>query len=190
MVRHFWLYLFIILCADQRRRIKLYPKTQTQRDLYFVFLNKKIEKMLTKWLAAFLTSTMFVFVVCFMYGFIALIFPLMLVFWFFLFLGLFIFRTMMEASSTPGVEKLEEPDFWLSPVYFAWQYYNDRKRWAKHITILSYAIGLIFGSMFGVATVILSKLDYPPPASWLTGVLWMTIIAILIARSKCMTEQI
>lgn len=115
----------------------------------------------------FLAATAIVVVVYLVYGLSALLAPIMFVLWFFLFLGIFTFRTLMEANSTPGLEKLEEPNFLFSPVYFGWLYVNDRKRWSKYVTAFASIMGLLFGFMSGFVAAILLKLDYPSPVSCL-----------------------
>lgn len=145
--------------------------------------NEEIGKMSTKWRVAFVTTTLVVIVVSFLNGYSSLAVPVMLALSFFLLTGIATLRTLMEESSTPGLEKLQKPDS-MSPIYLAWLYVNNRKRWAKYTCIFSYAMGLVFGSMFGFIPAILLKLDYPPPISWLAGILWMSTIAIMTARSK------
>lgn len=135
------------------------------------------------WLAAFLAINVAIFGACFFWGSATLLFPIMFFFCFLFGFVLIAIRSSVSADATPGLNGIDEPDFWFSPVFMAWLYVNDEKRWAEYATILSCLAGIFGGSVLGGLIVLLLKVDFPL-LGWLLGVLWLLVIAWRIAKSR------
>jgi hypothetical protein len=130
-----------------------------------------------------------VIAVYWMYGSSAFIFlPLSLLF-FFIFFGVRSIGDSMQANAIPGIEELQEPNFFFSGIYMAWLYANDRERWAEYTALFSYLIGCFFGSVFGLAVSFSLGADSSASlVSWILGMFITLIAAIMIATSKSWTK--
>jgi hypothetical protein len=136
------------------------------------------------WLALFLIAGAAVLIVCFVYGWAAVTFPILLVLGFFGAFSLIAVNASIQASANPGLEKLDEPDFWLSGIYNAWLYVNDRESWASYASLWSYLLGAFLGSIFGVIILFFENVTFSASiASWLAGMFLVLSIAILVATS-------
>lgn len=89
------------------------------------------------------------------------------------------FQSWIQADSTPGIETIEEPNFFFSPIFFAWLYVNDRERWAKYVVTSSFLFAVFLGSIVWSALFIEAVVIDPSNlvGSWLIGILWATIVA-------------
>jgi hypothetical protein len=136
------------------------------------------------WLTLFLIASITVLIVCFVYGLVAIIYPLILTF---CFLGAFLCEACdasFQASVNPGLKNVEESSFWFSRIYNAWLYVKDREGWALYASFISYILGTVFGSIFGVIiTFSWNVSSSVSSASWLSGMFFMLSIAMLIATS-------
>jgi hypothetical protein len=136
------------------------------------------------WLTLFLIAGITVLIVCFVHGLVAIIYPLILTF---CFLGVFLceaFDASFQASVNPGLESVEESSFWFSRIYNAWLYVKDREGWALYASFISYILGAVLGSVFGVIiTFSWNVSSSVSSASWLSGMFFMLSIAMLIATS-------
>jgi MFS family permease len=136
------------------------------------------------WLALFLIAGAAVLIVCFVYGWAAVTFPILLVLGFFGAFSLIAVNASIQASANPGLEKLEEPDYWLSGIYNAWLYVTDRENWASDASLWSYLLGAFLGSIFGIIILFFGNVTFSLSiASWLSGMFLALSIAILVATS-------
>jgi len=134
------------------------------------------------WLVLFLIAVAAVLIVCFVYGWAAVTFPILLVLSFF---GVFLSLAddaSRQARANPGLENLYEPDYWLSRIYNAWLYVNNQEKWASYASLWSCLWGVLIGSLFGV--LFFRNVTFSVSiASWLAGMFLVLSIAILVATS-------
>jgi len=105
-------------------------------------------------------------------------------FWFSIFFSALAFRSSVQADANPGLEKIDEPDYWFSAVYEAWLYVTDRKEWAVYVCLWSYIFGAFVSLMFGGVTFFVLATSFPVSiTSWLSGMFLVLSIAALIANS-------
>jgi len=136
------------------------------------------------WPILFLIACITLLASCLFYGLVILTFPLIFLLWFSIFFLAFAIRSSVQASANPGLEELEEPDYWFSAIYEAWLYVTDRKGWAIHVCFWSYIIGALISLMFGGLVFFVWKTSFAVSlASWLSGMFLMLSIASLIANS-------
>ncbi|MBS7633562.1 hypothetical protein KEJ15_08125 [Candidatus Bathyarchaeota archaeon] len=104
-------------------------------------------------------------------------------------LGGFILKASLQAEAIPGIEKLEEPAFLFSQVYFTWLYVNNRKRWAKYVITVSYIVAAVYGSLLGaIACTIVMKIDSVGTfAGWAVGTVFVTLLTLGIKESRILT---
>jgi len=141
--------------------------------------------MLRMWITALIFAVASIIVAYWAYGLIAFIFPSIFVLLFFVFFGVAVFGTLIQAESIPGLEKLGEPNFFFSRIYMAWLYVNDRERWAEYTVLYSYLADALASSLLGI----LSYFDFSKTfVSWLLGMFITLLIAIRIAKSKRWTQ--
>jgi hypothetical protein len=118
------------------------------------------------------------------YGSIALVFPLLTLFLFFmLFLGMAL-EAYYESERTPGIEKLQEPD-WGSLIHNTWLFKTNIEAWAEHTATISLLVSALLSTMMG-AVLLLSFGEAGPVAyvSWLTGLFLTGTIAAGIATAE------
>ncbi len=140
--------------------------------------------MSKRWLILFLLAITSVLIVCFVYGLAAAVYPSALVLTFSGFFLIAAWSDSFQASVTPGLKKLNEPEWPWSRVYFAWLYVNDMERWVSYTIIISYLIGSILGALLGWFILLPLKVSFSTSfASWLSGMFLMLSIAELIATS-------
>jgi hypothetical protein len=96
-----------------------------------------------------LGALILIFVIVKSHGLHGLVFPFFLVSGFLTAFGLMAFNAQIQADANPGIEKIEEPDFWFSSIYNAWLYTTDVERWGSYATIMSMIFGTIMGSLLG-----------------------------------------
>jgi hypothetical protein len=134
-----------------------------------------------KWLILFLIACAAVFIVWYVYGLVGMVYPLCITL---SFLGVFSLTTLsavIQAYFTPGLERLDKPNFWFSSVYNAWYYVTDREVWAAYAVGGSCLAGASLGSVYGLSPLLHWYASYPTYiASWLSGMLLMISIAIPI----------
>jgi uncharacterized membrane protein YoaK (UPF0700 family) len=111
-----------------------------------------------------------------------IIFPIML------FLFIFIEEIIDDwrVYSNPWVEEVEEMDYWFNPMFFAWLYRHDRKRWIK----LTMAISLPFSFIYGLIIVWLITLNWATLEVLLTGFLVGAAFTTLLAIARYQRYQI
>jgi len=141
------------------------------------------------WFITLFLAAFSVIAVCLVYGLYTVIFPFILLLAFFLFFRVYAFAASIQANAIPGIEQLDEPDFFLSQIYMAWLYVNDRKRWAKYAAIFSYLSGAFFGSLFGILISFSLRVNFNVSfASWLLGMSITLLTAMRMATSKRWVE--
>jgi len=134
------------------------------------------------WFVPFLIATALVLMLCYVYGFVEVIYPLCITISFFGGLLGIAINASVQAGLNPGLEKLK-PSFWSS-VYNAWLYVTDRKRWRLLASAFSCIFGALVGSFFGWAWNIAWKISFSVSlASWISGMFLMLSLAMLIATS-------
>jgi len=111
-----------------------------------------------------------------------IIFPIML------FLFIFIEEIIDDwrVYSNPWVEEVEEMDYWFNPMFFAWLYCHDRKRWMK----LTMATSLPFIFIYGLIIVWLITLNWATLEVLLTGFLVGAAFTALLAIARYQIYQI
>ena len=130
----------------------------------------------------FLIASALVLMLCSVYGFFEMIYPLSIMISFFGGFLVIAINASVQAGLNPGLEKLR-PSFW-SNVYNAWLYVTDRKRWRLLASVFSCIFGALFGSFFGWAWNIAWKVSFSVSlASWILGMFLMLSLAMLIATS-------
>jgi len=103
------------------------------------------------------------------------------------FLGIFLLLLIeaeIQAAANPGIERIDEPNFWFSKIYNAWLYVTDREEWAYFASLLAGIFSLIFGSMFGWILSMHLKALSVSLVSWLVGVFLLSSMAIFTATSR------
>ena len=146
-------------------------------------------KMSRKYLVLFLIACVLVLTLSYVIGFTELLFPSMFLLGFLVGFLLSAYSSSIQAEANPGLEELEEPDYFFSKIYDAWLYVNDRRRWASYTCLWSCVFGGLLGVMFGVPTVLNWKLDfYASLVSWLSGMFLIVSMAGLIAKSDYWSE--
>lgn len=89
-------------------------------------------------------SFMFSFVSVALIGFIIFVFSFLAVF------ALAYFSSAFRLAANPWVEDVEEMKFVLSPMYFIWLFYVDRKKWVKWNTAISLIIMPLLLAVLGL----------------------------------------
>jgi hypothetical protein len=134
------------------------------------------------WFMPFLIAIALVLVLCSVYGFVEIIYPLSIIISFFACFLVIAINASVQAGLNPGLEKLR-PSFW-SNVYNAWLYVTDRKRWRLLASVFSCIFGALFGSFFGWAWNMAWKVSFSVSlASWISGMFLMLSLAMLISTS-------
>jgi hypothetical protein len=134
------------------------------------------------WFMPFLIAIALFLMLCSVYGFVEVIYPLSIMISFFACFLVIAINASVQAGFNPGLEKLR-PSFW-SDVYNAWLYVTDRKRWRLFASVFSCIFGALFGSFFGWAWNIAWKVGFSVSlASWISGMFLMLSLAMLIATS-------
>ena len=134
------------------------------------------------WFIPFLIASALVLMLCYVYGFVEIIYPLCIMISFFASFFVIAINASMQAELNPGLEKLR-PSFW-SNVYNAWLYVTNRKRWRVLASGFSCIFGALFGSFFGWAWNIAWKVSFLVSiASWISGMFLMLSLAMLVATS-------
>jgi hypothetical protein len=140
--------------------------------------------------AVFVIAVFSILLVYFVYGLGTFIFLATLPGTFFLVFGVGYFGCSMQASSTPGIENLGEPDLFWSRIYMAWLFVNDKESWAVYETLISGFLGFISGSLFGLVFIFLFGIDSTVSlAGWVLGMFIMFLAAIVIATSQKWKEK-
>ena len=72
--------------------------------------------------------------------------------------GLSVLLNRIYIARNPWIEEVEEIKpwvskalLWLNPVYFAWLYKKDRRKWIKYISIIGSATSILVGIFMGIA---------------------------------------
>jgi hypothetical protein len=134
------------------------------------------------WFMPFLIAIALVLVLCSVYGFVEIIYPLSIIISFFACFLVIAINASVQAELNPGLENLR-PSFW-SNVYNAWLYVTDRKKWRLLASVFSCIFGALFGSFFGWAWNMAWKVSFSVSlASWISGMFLMLSLAMLISTS-------
>lgn len=111
-----------------------------------------------KWALVVALSFMFIVTLTFVYGFadvrgykpagVALIFSI--VFPCLLFLVVFANQMLQEfrIGMNPWLKEVEEMHYWFNPMFFAWLYFHDRRRYVKWTLGFSLPVVFFSGSVF------------------------------------------
>ena len=141
------------------------------------------------WLLALFAVILSVIVAYWTYGLGAFVFPTLFLTAFFVFFGLYYLGGATDAEATPGLENLDEPDF-FSRIYMTWLYVNDRESWAYHVALFSYLLGAFIGSIFGILILFNLSVDFNASlAGWLLAMFITLLAAIKMATSKRWTRM-
>jgi len=131
-----------------------------------------------------LIAAITVLIVCYVYGLVTIIYPLVLTL---CFSAIFLAEAIdasFQASVNPGLKNVEESSFWFSRIYNAWLYVKDKEGWALYASFISYILGTLLGSVFGwIITNSWNVSSSTSFASWLSGMFLMLSIAGLIVTS-------
>lgn len=146
--------------------------------------------MRTIWTVALLGTSVAVLFMTFVFSGMYLLFSLTFSAIFLLMVLIAAFQSSIQADATPGIETIGEPDFFFSPIFFAWLYVNDRERWARYVVIISHLFAVFLGSIVWSALFIEAVVIDPSNlvGSWLIGVLWLTIVTIGVKTRISPTE--
>jgi hypothetical protein len=141
--------------------------------------------MVSARVALLITSMIATLIPCFFYGVVILTYPLTLALCFVGSFLVFLFRAEIQANFNPGLERMDEPDYWFSTVYDIWLYVRDREEWAAYVSLWSGVFGFLLGSMFGVVLSTVWNISYTISLiSWLVGMFLMGALAVFIATSE------
>jgi len=132
-----------------------------------------------------------VILVTFLYGLVALLFPFFLVSGFFASFAVMSWNAQFQAVANPGIEKIEEPDWFFSPIYNAWLYATDIESWAQYATIISLIAAAILGSLFGFICLSMAQATSSRgiSESWLAGMFLTCLIAIDVMTADYWAKQ-
>jgi len=131
----------------------------------------------------FAIAVAFLAIAAFVYGTGVLIFPTTCLLGYFLTFGATILQAEMHSSEIPGLEKLEEPDFW-STIRNAWLYVKDREAWLRQASLFSFIGGFLLGLFLGFLALTLISLPSNEAllVSWVSGVLLTLSVAMLMVK--------
>jgi hypothetical protein len=131
-----------------------------------------------------ISSLIVTFTVCLFLGTAVLIYPLTFTLFFLGIFLSFLIGAKIQAAAIPGIENIDEPDFWFSRIYNAWLYVTDREEWAYFTSFLAGIFSFIFGSLFGSILSMDSRVLNVLLVSWLVGVFHLFSMAIFTATSR------
>ncbi|MEM3704329.1 MAG: hypothetical protein QXX59_00175 [Candidatus Bathyarchaeia archaeon] len=129
------------------------------------------------------SSVIVTLIVCFFLGTAILIYPSTFIL---CFLGMFLALLIgaeIQTAANPGIEEMDEPDFWFSEVYDVWLYVTDREGWAYLASFLAGIFSLVIGSLSGWILCNHWNVSGISFISWLVGVFLLLSLAIFTATS-------
>lgn len=130
-----------------------------------------------------LGSVIVTLVFCFFAGAAILIYPLTFILCFSSMFFALLFGAEVQTAANPGIERMDEPDFWFSEIYDVWLYVTDREKWAHLASFLAGFFSFVVGSLSGWALCIYWNVLKISFISWLVGVLLLFSLAIFTATS-------
>ncbi len=104
------------------------------------------------------------------------------------FLGLFLIgyiSSAFRAEMNPYVNDVEEMDWPFNPMYFAWLFVKDRRKWCLYSTIITASFGFIFGGIVFAVAVLKQVVFSDLALGSLAGMGFMTIAALCWYNGIC-----
>ena len=142
------------------------------------------------WFAVFLFVVFFAIILYWFYGGYVFISTPILLLTFLMAFKLTAFWDSIQAEAIPGIEKLDEPDFFFSRMFMAWLYANDKQRWAKYAATFSYIVGFLFSVLIVILVSHVLKLDFDVLLiGWIFGMFMTLLLAVKIATGKRWTME-
>jgi len=104
------------------------------------------------------------------------------------FLGLFFIgyiSSAFRAEMNPYVNDVEEMDWPFNPMYFAWLFVKDRRKWCLYSTIITASFGFIFGGIVFAVAVLKQVVFSDLALGSLAGMGFMIIAALCWYNGIC-----
>jgi len=90
-----------------------------------------------------------------------------------------------RAEMNPYVNDVKEMDWPFNPMYFAWLFVNDRKKWCLYSTIITAPFGFMLGAIVSVAAALKEVAFSNLTLGLLAGIGFMIIAALCWYNGIC-----